>query len=540
MRHTLDKFMNDKAFVETDKLIIIVEGYLLNKAELFGAYAADSVASLAEQMYYHNGEQFFSEFRGAFSGVLYDKSKKVWLVFTNQSGDNALFYSYADTQFFAGSQVNYVIDACKAVKWPLTFDEEAAYQMLTFAFMADDSTYAKEIKRLRGGTYLRISEAGVELKEYHRFEKHPDRFSGKTEDELIEEIDKSFRYAVELEYRKDEEYGYRHLTDMSGGLDSRMNAWVAHSIKPRHLQLITYCKANYLDELISKEIANYWKDELLAKTLDDASFLYDIDEIVALNGGLSLYSGITGGKRMLESLNTEQYGLEHTGMIGDVVIGSFCRDYTDIKHQWPTGMYSEHFSERLNKTRFQYQDSYYDHEIYLIYSRGFQGAGNTIQIRKNFTEVAAPFMYPEFLQLCLDIPVGLRAQHKLYKKWIIAKYPDASAFRWEKTQGKITEKGLTAGLRKLVTHGPNKLCRMLGKASKISTGMNPLDYFIAHNKDLFDYLNNYAHEGFERLPKSISKQLVEDMRKLYYTGTVNEKTMVLTVLSSVKYYFGGL
>ena len=156
-RNTLNKFLHDKAFEETDELIVIVEGYLLNKTALFDKYNSSTVAELIAVMLKKNGEEFFSEFRGCFSGAVYVKREEKWIVFTNQIGDNPIFYMYSNNLFAAGSQVNYILDFCKEHRIELSFNESCAYQMLTYGYVATDETYANEIRRLHGGDYLVFS-----------------------------------------------------------------------------------------------------------------------------------------------------------------------------------------------------------------------------------------------------------------------------------------------------------------------------------------------------------------------------------------------
>jgi hypothetical protein len=60
--------------------------------------------------------------------------------------------------------------------------------MLTFGFMEGDRTYAQEIKRLRGGQYI-DSDGKLEVKEYFTLHHHPERFAGKCDEEIIEEMD---------------------------------------------------------------------------------------------------------------------------------------------------------------------------------------------------------------------------------------------------------------------------------------------------------------------------------------------------------------
>lgn len=303
LRGTLNKFMEDKAFFEDKDCIFILEGVIYNKTSLFKKYCEQTINGLLQRMYALRGCEFYNEFRGSFSGIIKEKETKKTIVFTNHIGDSPVYYLEQDGIFVVGSQINYLIDFCREKQINLTFNEDCAYQMLTYAFVPTDDTYAKEIKRLPAGRYLIYSNNKLQEYTYHSFVNNSQKNYSLNEEDLIEEIDNAFRNAVQLEWNKDKEYNLDHLADLSGGLDSRMNMWVAHDIEKRNATILTYCKKGYLDEKIAKEIAEYWGDRFIFSPLDDAAFMYDIDEITFLNGGLSLYSGITGGKRLLESID---------------------------------------------------------------------------------------------------------------------------------------------------------------------------------------------------------------------------------------------
>lgn len=537
-RNTLNKFMNDKAFSETDDYIVVSEGCVLNKFSLFEQYNAESIEDLFIIMYQEKGDEFFSELRGGFSGAFYDKKNDKWLIFTGHIGDNPVYYIKSDNIFFAGSQVNYLIDVCQKESIELTFDENAAYQMLTYAFMLDDTTYAKEIKRLIGGTYLCIKNGYLEVKTYHTFKKNTEQSEHKSDEELIDEIDNALIAATKLEFDKDKEYGYSHLTDISGGLDSRMTLWLAHTLGYEPIQLITYCKGNYSDEIIGKQIAAFWKDEILVKPLDDAQFLYDIDEIVFMNGGLSLYSGISGGNRMLKSMNMSIYGIEHTGINGDNMLGSYLKHVEEKDKIVPKKIYSAKLLGRLSDKYKNYSKTFEDNEMFMNYTRAYRGMTNTFQIRRNYTEVYAPFLDVDFIQLCFNIPVERRMNHFLYKKWIMNKYPEAARFKWESINAKITDPKIIIEISRIIRYAPGRILRMLGKRDKVANGMTPLAYWIANDNKLRFFLDDYAQKGFESAEAEMSSQLISDMKELYSTGTAEEKTMVLTVLGSLKLYFG--
>lgn len=530
-RNTLNKFLDDKEFSKDEEAFIIVEGCILNRLDMFRQYNANTMFDLCKKMYCIKGETFFQDFRGSFSGVIYDRKKELLIAYTNHVGDRPLFYMDGKNQFIIGSQVNYVIDACRELGICLTLDENAAYHMLTFAFMEDQSTYAKEIKRLLAGEYLRIEKGILTVHRYHRFKKNTDRFRNYTRDQILTEIDRYFRRAVELEYAKDEEYDFEHRADMSGGLDSRMAMWVAHSLKDRHIQLNTVCKSNDLEEMIAKQIAYYWKDEICVRMDDNLAFLYDVDIMVRMLGGLSLYMGPTSEYRTLLGENTERFGLKHTGQVGDAVLGSFRRGGQEI--QWPTGRYSEKLAQRVQKYAEQTMQKYDDMEIYLLYVRGFLGAINTHQFIQNFTEVSSPFLDVDFFQLCMDIPVELRTGHYIYKEWIMKFYPDAALYKWERIDDMITND--EKAIRKWRTK--RNLKRKMKKLFAIDDGRSSLDILYDSDKRAQTFVKKYIKQTYPYFRKLASDQLCRDMKELYFNGGILEKSMVLTVLSSIRLYF---
>ena len=60
-------------------------------------------------------------------------------------------------------------------------------------------------------------------------------------------------------FEKDLEYGYKHLVALSGGLDSRMTAWVGHNMGYTNMLNYTFSQTDYLDETVPKEITDTLK-----------------------------------------------------------------------------------------------------------------------------------------------------------------------------------------------------------------------------------------------------------------------------------------
>jgi asparagine synthase (glutamine-hydrolysing) len=548
-RRTIRKFLDDKVFSETDDFIIVTEGVILNKKELEFKYGyPDNFIDCIISMYKKNGETFFNDFRGSFSGLIYDKKKDIWIIYTNHIGDKQVFYTkYRDTIIF-GSEPGFVVESCKLNGIPLSLNEEASWMLLTYGFFIENHTLAKEIKKLTAGHYLKIINGQITEIQYHRFSNEPNY--QKSLNEWIEGIDHYFRKAIKMQFDKDLEYGYKHITTLSGGLDSRMTVWVAHQMGYTEQLNTTFSQSNYLDETIAKKIATDLKHEWLFKALDHGNFLKNIDDITRITYGGGLYAGLAHGKSMYDLINTEPFGIMHTGQIGDAIIGTFYKKpIPGTPHKIGDGAYSLTLIERLKNYRFIYD--YPNEEIFALYSRAFTGADQGLLVFQEYTESVSPFTDVDFLEYCYTIPVELRYRHKIYIDWILNNYKESAKYKWESIHKIITqvnpyatinifgrniEKGqvikwfLGAIKRRLSV----KIYSQKNTAPIISYHMNPIDYWITTNSELVEILRQFFVQNIYFIKIS---DLKEDCNFLFHQGTSGETLQVITFLAGLKSYF---
>ena len=530
-RHTLNRFLNDKLFCADGPALHITEGVVLNKQDLSIQHNCTDFSETVQNMYKKSPDCFFADFRGSFSGAIFDKAGERWNFYTNHYGDKPLFYYFKDGRFAVGSQVNYILDALRTAKVPLTLNEKAIYFMLTYGFMEDDSTYACEIKRLPAGHHLVIDRDGLRIQKYYTVGAGPETLTNVSEADIIERLDGLFREAVRLEYEKDLEYGYQHLTDISGGLDSRMNTWVAHNMGYTSITNISYSQSDSTDDMVAKQVASSLGTEYIYRALDDAGFMKDLDEIISMNYGLALYSGITGGNSLLRALNMSRFGLEHTGQVGDVIIGAWRNKAEPLKYE-RAGFYSTRLVNRLGSFDCS---SYQDSHDYLFRVRAFNGALSTHMIRQNYTEVASPFLNIEFFEFCMSIPTKLRAEHRLYKKWILSKYPEAGRFIWEKSGCKIGASDIRKKITKILKKGFPKALKIIGIPIRKPNGMNPMDYWLRQNPSLREYWETYFDENIQN--PLLREELRNDISVMFREGSAMEKTQALTALGALRFYF---
>lgn len=542
-RQTYRRFLEDKTLYADEKCCFVLEGVILNKSELCERYAVASIVDLVHEMRLNEGECFFKAFRGSFSGAYYDVSDATWTIWTNHYGNSTIFYYASQGNVCVGSNYWEVLRATKA-QTKVSVDECAIISMLTYGGMNYDQTYTREIKRLLPGHYLRISSTGeCCVREYWHFSHDVYNLSNASESEIISGLDRRFRKAVDRQFSKDAEYGYRHLAGLSGGLDSRMITWVARDLGYSDIVNYTFGQAGCLDEIIAKKLATDLGNQFIFMPLDDAGFLKDLDEIIQLNFGLTVYSGTTGQRRFLSILDIDSFGLIHCGTLGDVVIGSYLDKPSESLPINVGGLYSPMLKEDASAiTDFS---RYEDQDEYLLSTRGFLTIATSELVLRGFSDVASPFLDLDVFEYCMSIPLEYRCRHRIYKEWILNYYPEAADYVWEKCGAPLsagrTMTWLLSKYRTVRVLGArgviSEVLRRLGlrklEYTPVRGGMNPFDLWLADHPNLKTYLDGVYQDEIELLSES-GFALQDKVRFVFEHGSALDNTLVLTVLHSIR------
>lgn len=529
--HLLDKFPQDRVLLSEGGQICFLDGYVVNKSELTALSTERDWQHAFAASLRSDGKAYLQKVRGAFCGYTYEKEQESVLIYTDQVSNKALFYYVDQDRWIVSDCVYDMVRVLRANHIACHFNRKAAEYMLSYGYMPDDSTHVEEIHRLLPGCLAVLKNGNAAVERYHRIRNQEEEM---TEKEAVEKVDLAFREAIRREFEKDKEYGYRHLVDLSGGLDSRMVSWVAHDMGYTDQLNMAYSQAGYLDDKISRRIARDLGHAYQFMPLDDAKWLYDIDRNVRQNNGAALYSGITGGGRFLEALPADQFGIEHTGMIGDAILSTFYHDRSFNYGKPRMGLHR--YSERLTYTFDEaIVKDYPSQEMFAIYTRGILGAQSSYMIRQHYVETSSPFMDVDFLDAVFSIPFEYRNRHHLYLLWIKEKYPGAADYGWEKWGG-VKPKESHLFLRKIKTTerlAKQAACRLFQRQNTDS--MNPMDAWYAKDVGIQRYFESY----FESVIgcKVFDENLRRDLTVMFRQGNVTEKSMALTVLSAVKQYF---
>ena len=135
-----------------------------------------------------------------------------------------------------------------------------------------------------------------------------------------------------------------------------------------------------------------------------------------------------------------------------------------------------------------------------------------------------------------------RNSHRIYKRWILEKYPDAAKFKWESINARITTPTVTIRgkivpinqLPKFIIEGfYHNIGRPINNTFS-KNNMNPYDYWYRTNEGLRNDLRKYYEHHIDLIK---DKELKDDCISLFSGGSFAEKAQVLTLLSAIKQLF---
>ncbi len=563
------KFSKDKFLIENDDYLYLLDGVVFNNRLLTQKYDCLSWIECVIKMHKCNPQTFYNEFRGSFLGAIYDKKKDEWLFYTDHVGDKQIFYTrLGDGGWLIGTELSYMVETMRLNNQKMTLNRDAAYMVITLGYVIENNTLVQEIHKLVAGHYLILTKGRMEEFQYHRFNNTPIK---RSVEEMIEELDKRFRSAVQLQFSKDQEYGYEHMACLSGGLDSRMTVWVAHELGYVHQLNLTFSQSNYLDFKVAQQIATDLRHDFMFKALDGGNCIYGIEDVSKLSYGMACFFGLSHTYSMFSKLNYQNYGIIHSGMIGDVVVGSYLPSAEYVPAKISDGAYSIELIERLYNYSCKY--SYENAEIYMMYNRGFGFCGQgALAYGHSETETFSPFYDVDFLEYCFSIPLEWRCNHKIYYEWILAKYPKAANYIWERIGTTINEYRMQKhpierhymkifGMQVPAPNDPyfgayvkGFVLRRLGLRKKVGKqvskkeennhtfmleskeNMNPVDYWYYGNPELKTFMDSYWETNKDVIE---DKQLLTDMTYLYEDCKATyDKLQPLTLIAAYKLIFG--
>lgn len=542
-RNTLNKYLGDKLFFQNDKYMVILDGVILNKTALCEKTGQDWIDTFV-LLYETHGIYAPAKLRGSFCGLIYEKQSGKVFVFVDQLGERTLYYSTLRERILVSCDYFQISDQLTQEGESLTLNKDACYSMLVYAHMCDENTYVNEIKRLLGGEYL-VFEGGTVKKGVY-YELTSDKFdlSKATEEEMVEELNTRFKEGMTLAVKKDREYNYKTAIELSGGMDSRLNAFVLKDIVEEPPLAICFSKADNADHIVSEKIANDLGFEYFFKELDNAQFMKYLEECVSMNFGSTYYFGSAHSLSLLKSLHESRLGLIVNGVLGDVGDGSYILNFDKYarvrtyRHKAPTAILYPYDYKLAGKVNKNHLKRYPNEEIYMMLNRGVMGILSFNHVKQYFSESYTAYGYLEYLEYAMSIPPYYRTRKNIYKTWALKYYPDMDKYPYKDKKFSSKNHPYIMLFKRAIKSIKYRLCKILKIKEKnkiIVNHQNPFDYWYQTSKDVKSFMDGYFSESIKS--EVIPHELRADMEMLYENKCIN-KAQVLTALAVIRRIWG--
>jgi len=469
--------------------------------------------------------------RGVFRGFVHSDASNQLVLFSDHFARKPLYSARTPLNGWAfSSDLLLLVRLLRLLGAVPRLNESATYSLLTFGYMLGDETLVEGVRKVPPGSIC-VHGASESRTQYYQVRNEPE-VTGDLR-RIVSNLDDLFRQAVERQVAKERDVGANHLVTLSGGLDSR--TCLAYVLRGTHndVTCLTFSESDYLDHTIARRIALDRGVAFAFVPLDGGGYLTEsLQETVALNGGLVLYSGAAHQYHALRHIDCACYGILHTGQIGDLVLGS----YLSGPHHTPPDMatvrkcaYSRLLLGRGTSLTNARLAAYETSEMFAFYERCVNGVFNGDRMTEAFLEPLSPFLDVDFAEYAFRISPRLRYQNGVYREWLRHSMPCMARYAWEKY-----------GASPLLPHVALRAVRLsrigVGVLRHGRTGkglsMNPFGYWWTKNGGLQEWMNGQFLDTYALLHDH--RELADDADRLFCSGTPLEKTQVLTLLEAVR------
>lgn len=535
----LSKFSTEYVFGRVEKTVHLIDGLVFNREEHHDLPEEErrslETYLVLEAERSKKNPLYFSDYDGTFNGLYYDTEADKGVFFTNPLGERTVYYiENGPGGLWVSSNYNWLLRALHECGYQSEMDVQAFRSMVVFGGMHDDRTWDCKIKRLMPGCYLSYEQGRCTVHSYYTFDTSNPVY-GVSEAEWIERLDSAFRRAYQAELAVDEALGLTSLIDISGGLDSRMTTLVAADLGVENAVLLSYAAMGSDEQKVAQLVAEKTNFPFLFSGIDDANYAKDIESLLRGNFGAAYYIGITGGQRFLSWLNDEKFGIQHTGLLGDMGGGGYFPEDEGANE------YRVNPIIRSGEDHEAAKQCYPNAETFYFYTRGPLWGLSSMTARRNYTESFSPFMSREFLELSHSIPPELRKNGFIFLEWMKKKVPLAASIP--------QAKGMVApGKPEWVKQFHQRVIyRLPGVAHRIrrtlcpnhpvkdTRSMNPVGIWVENRTDLTRFMEEHMQRGLQTIEGCAA---LEDIYTYFTNKNVPffEKTAFLTAAEAVRRY----
>lgn len=518
-----EKFIEDNIYEEDEDYIIALEGCLLNIEKIKSELKVNSIYLAIRYLFEKYKEKIIKIIRGAFILIIYNKQTGELFLSNDLLSKRPLYIYKSKDYFMFSSRYNDLVNMVKTKDETLTLNKLAAAMMLSNGQLEDNVTYASEICYVMAYQYIVADCNKVKIKKY---EINKDILSC-SESTIINELDLIFSNAVDEQYQKNKKHGYKQLSTLSAGMDSRSCLLYANKLGYNNILCVTYSQSNSVDFNISKRIAYDYNYEYIFYPLDSALFLLYPDILCKRNECQQDYAGSTGAYQIFNFIDTTDYGIIHTGLLGGELLSDIFIQpkYTDnFKNNKALKIPELPLWDKNTINAYKEIINTYENreEILLFkYLRSCQNFNRMIEYK---CEAFSPFMHEDFFEYAYRIQPEYRYRRKLYKNWMNRCIPNNYITTYFKTE-------ISSNYMKEI------LIKVINRFMKYTKGknvfdMNPFEYWSKSIPELTKKIDKIIEFELGTCP-NIPNDIEESIRLVKKSGLLG-CTKAITLLKAIK------
>src|SRR5690625_3358050 len=528
-RSVLNKFNGDRFFYEDDDAICCFEG--INYSDI------KTPQRIIRQLK-KNKNHFLKELRGVFTGFMFDKRNKTVTVFNDQFSTKNVYYHYSKEHgLLFASRLHVLTTMMKQNSIPMEYNLDGIYSLALFGQLFFESTMIKDVFKLDYGssiTFDTISGDQPHIEKYYTFKKEEREISF---DKALADFEELMRISVKREWQKDKDYGLKHFSLLSSGMDSRINFMLANKLGFDNITTFCYGNPNSEDMNISSEIAQDLSSSHITHQITNGNYQVEniIQNYLKLSDGMVLYTPSATMRFSIDKINYRNFGTQHSGQIGDTIGGSFIKENFDFQKNigsigWNGFVRETELLRKvlsIDKIIQRYKNT--DYEIYAYEQRAINCDVTGDRVASHFTDQVSPFFDVTLNELTLSLPNHYRLNQKFYFSWLKKYHPEILNYRWQKVGVKPTSlsKIKYGALYKKYFNGFKKYFNLKYDS------MNPIGNWIKQDPTILERMDSIFHQEIKEVGNS---ELAEDLGKIYRNDIceVRHRVTVIGILLSLK------
>jgi asparagine synthase (glutamine-hydrolysing) len=467
----------------------------------------------------------FAQLRGAIQGVYFDAKEGRLLVHGDFGRQRPIFYYHSHDLFVFASSMQQLRELVSEFGVEPHVDETSSLFLLTYSSIPGDRTLLSGFKKLGAAASIEFYKGEIRVVE--RFDWMQFERNVSDESRAIDLLQDAFSASLKrmVDYNTTNQFEQYNM--LSGGIDSRM-VLMGTIDNRRDVHTICFSKKNYIDELISAQIARDFQTSHHFVDLNDGEYMIHTESINEYDGTIN-YLASAHHRFALHKADLKNPGILFSGQLGNELLHDFYAQGLESDQVFRSmALFDSGYLDSLHEMERLWQSTP-DAVQFKLLHRAFLYTNSASYSTLSKAFLMSPFVDPDFISVALSLHPDLLRNHRVYLKWMERVYPEATKYRWERFNSR-PRLGFELECAKWLTKFK---IRFYHKSTHYRFGsMSPIDYWYRANENIRGHFDSYVRENMEVLPvQSEARRLIEEQ---YARMTTINRAAVYTLLHQLR------